>query len=257
MQQTWSRQTRETVIEAFAYPAGLEPTRPVWEGYPSLEEVSPEGSKDRTTASPVDGATTAEAESCEELADERRKGFEEGRLQGMEEGRRAEREALRAACDKELARQGQKMADLVAQFDRARDQYLHSAEREVVTLALAVAARILRREAQMDPLLLTGAVRVALGQIAQSTEVRLKIPACDFELWNEAIQHLPALAGKPIVMGVEGMRTGDCEVETAMGKADLGIRAQLSEIERGFFDRPMRPVAEEEAGAAVEGRLQP
>ncbi len=33
-------------------------------------------------------------------------------------------------------------------------------------LALAVAARILRREAQMDPLLLTGAVRVALGQLA-------------------------------------------------------------------------------------------
>jgi len=35
-------------------------------------------------------------------------------------------------------------------------------EHEVVKLALAVAARILRREAQMDPLLLTGAVRVAL-----------------------------------------------------------------------------------------------
>ena len=36
----------------------------------------------------------------------------------------------------------------------------------MVKLALAIAARILRREAQTDPLLLTGAVRVALGQLA-------------------------------------------------------------------------------------------
>jgi hypothetical protein len=50
-------------------------------------------------------------------------------------------------------------------------------EHEVVELALAVAARILRREAQMDPLLLTGAVRVALGQLSGSTEVRVRVPA--------------------------------------------------------------------------------
>ena len=37
-----------------------------------------------------------------------------------------------------------------------RDRYLQAVEHEVVELALAVAARILRREAQMDPLLLTG-----------------------------------------------------------------------------------------------------
>ena len=48
-----------------------------------------------------------------------------------------------------------------------RDRYLHAVEHEVVKLALAVAARILRREAQMDPLLLTGAVRVALGQLSR------------------------------------------------------------------------------------------
>lgn len=257
MQQTWSRQTTEAVIEPFDYPAGPEPPRPVWEGFPVLEGDSTEGPKNAATASAVDGAAKAEAEKCEGFAEERRRGFEAGWLQGMEEGRRAEREAQRAACDKELARHSQQMADLVAQFDRAREQYLCSAEREVVALALAVAARILRREAQMDPLLLTGAVRVALGQIAQSTEVRLKVPECDFDLWNEAIQHLPVLAVKPIVLGVAGMRTGDCEVETAMGSADLGIRAQLSEIERGFFDRPWRPVAESEAVAAVEGRQRP
>jgi flagellar assembly protein FliH len=33
------------------------------------------------------------------------------------------------------------------------------------------------------------------------------------------------------------MRLGDCKIEAELGSVDLGIRAQLGEIERGFFDR--------------------
>jgi flagellar assembly protein FliH len=33
------------------------------------------------------------------------------------------------------------------------------------------------------------------------------------------------------------MRLGECALETQLGSVDLGIRAQLGEIERGFFDR--------------------
>ena len=33
------------------------------------------------------------------------------------------------------------------------------------------------------------------------------------------------------------MRLGDCMIESKVGTVDLGIRAQLGEIERGFFDR--------------------
>jgi hypothetical protein len=48
---------------------------------------------------------------------------------------------------------------------------------------------------------------------------------------------VPNLAVKPTVMAGEGMRLGDCAIETELGSVDLGIRAQLGEIERGFFDR--------------------
>jgi flagellar assembly protein FliH len=136
-------------------------------------------------------------------------------------------------------------------FAQARDRYLQAAEREVVNLALAVAARILRREAQMDPLLLTGAVRVALGQIAGSTQVRLRVPADELNLWTEAMDLLPNLAAKPVVIAGEGMRLGDCMIETEMGSVDLGIRAQLGEIERGFFDRAGGRKAE--AAVPVQG----
>jgi flagellar assembly protein FliH len=127
--------------------------------------------------------------------------------------------------------------ELVESFTQERERYLLAVEHEVVKLALAVAARILRREAQMDPLLLTGAVRVALGQLSGSTQVRLRVPPTELDLWAEAIALIPNLAVKPTVEAGEGMRLGDCTIETGLGSVDLGIRAQLGEIERGFFDR--------------------
>ncbi len=33
------------------------------------------------------------------------------------------------------------------------------------------------------------------------------------------------------------MRLGDCVIESKVGSVDLGVRSQLGEIERGFFDR--------------------
>jgi flagellar assembly protein FliH len=80
-------------------------------------------------------------------------------------------------------------------------------------------------------------VRVALGQLAGSSEVEVRVPAAEFELWKEAIAHLPHVAMKPAVTAGEGMRLGDCVIESKVGTVDLGVRSQLAEIERGFFDR--------------------
>ena len=124
-------------------------------------------------------------------------------------------------------------------IDRAYDQ-VREIEHEVVELALAIAARILRRESQMDPLLLTGAVRVALGHLSKTAVARLLVPAQDFPLWADTIEHIPNLSLKPTVVADERMRLGECKIEAEMGSIDLSIRSQLAEIERGFFDRTAR-----------------
>ncbi len=131
--------------------------------------------------------TRRSAHRSEQTAEEARRSFEAGRERGRQEGRQAEREAQAAALAAEEERHKRQLAALVERFAEERDRYLQAVEQEVVKLALAVAARILRREAQMDPLLLTGAVRVALGQLAASSEVRLRVPAAELELWTEAI----------------------------------------------------------------------
>lgn len=171
------------------------------------------------------------------LAEESSRSFEAGRTHGIDEGRAAER-STHIPAEQHRAEQLRRLLDSLA---AERDRYLNSVEHEAVRLALAIAARILRREAQMDPLLLMGAVRVALGQLAAATEARLHIPAADADLWKEAIELLPHPPVRPVVVADDSMRLGDCRLEASLGQVDLGLGSQLGEIERGFFDRA--PVA--------------
>lgn len=234
MQPTeWTTENSSAQIEVYQYPAVADAsTLTAWNGCTSEtgDAAAGEGAQQTMEASVRTGYERR-------LAEETRRSFEAGRERGRQEGRRDEREAQKAALTAADEQQVQQTATLVERFIQERDRYLQAVEHEVVELALAIAARILRREAQMDPLLLTGAVRVALGQLSNSTEVRLRIPPAEMDLWGEAIAHLPNLALQPILVAEEGMRRGDCAIETLLGSVDLGIRAQMAEIERGFFDR--------------------
>jgi flagellar assembly protein FliH len=242
-------------IEVLEYPAcpGEEPP-PAWEtGDENQEEESAQSSaKTIKDSLPV---ASAAGWNDEQLAEEKRRAFEAGREQGREQGRQEGRQAasneLAAARSAEQAGHKQQLARLIESFAVEHERFLLAVEQETVKLALAIAARILRREAQMDPLLLTGAVRVALGQLAGTAEVQLRVPAGEIELWKETIAAIPNLALKPEIVAGEGMHTGDCVIESKVGTVDLGIRTQLGEIERGFFDR-----ARSSGNGAAEQKLQ-
>lgn len=176
-------------------------------------------------------------------------GWETGHMQGREEGWQQAREEL-AVQDQDAAQRLQQTAQqqvigALDAFSVERERYFHELEQEAVRLALAIAARILRREAQMDPLLLSGAVRVALGQLGESTAVRLIVPEADRVLWEESLRLTPGLRLRPEVVGDARMELGECRIQTEFGGADLSLHEQLREIERGFFDRlPQRAAAE-------------
>lgn len=165
-----------------------------------------------------------EASFQRQLADETASAFQRGR---------AESEADRTAA---ITKMAQSIERALAKFVSTREGYLTQVEQEVVRLALSIAARILHRECQMDPLLLTGAVRVALGQLSDTTEVRLRIPTAQLQLWGEMIQLMPHLPLRPQLTPDDALEAGECAIETQLGTVDLGVKAQLAEIERGFFD---------------------
>jgi flagellar assembly protein FliH len=239
---------RETCdrVQVFEYPScGAAESEKEWNGWVEAGEVG-DGAGGREIAG--GGATGVDGKQSGESG----RWFEAGRERGREEGRTTEREAQSAARKSDEERFKRQLGKLVADFAIERDRFLQLVEREVVQLALAVAARVLRREAQMDPLLLTGAVRVALGQLAGTTEVQLTVPTAQVELWREAIDLIPNLAVKPSVVAGDSMRIGDCMIRSKVGTVDLGVRSQLGEIERGFFDRAGIGVAD---GAIVGGEF--
>lgn len=155
------------------------------------------------------------------------------RREAIEQGRKtavAESSAWRQQRAAELAR-------ATEAFHTSRDAYLAQVEKEVVQLALAVAEKILRRESRLDPLLLSGAVRKALGQVAEATQVRLRVPAEQRELWTDVVRLMPGLPLRPEVVADSALANRTVVLESSLGTVDLGLEAQLQEIERGFFDR--------------------
>jgi flagellar assembly protein FliH len=222
-------------LEPFPYLPSNEPSPPCtsWD----LPRVDAEG-RLLTLESEESAEEPAAAEDLEQrLDDETRRSFAAGRERGIEEGRAAER-AVHVPAEQHRA---EELGRMLEGFAAERDRYFHSVEIEIVRLALAIAARILRREAQMDPLLLMGAVRVALGQLAAAAEVRLHVPAADAELWKEAIALLPNPPVRPVVIDERDLRLGECRLEASVGRVDLGLHAQLEEIERSFLEQAISP----------------
>lgn len=228
----------ESRIEVFRYPGQDDPVGARWE---DISEIGCSLFDERDRVQHLQNSDAADrGPSCERPQDcsatDTLQSFEAGREQGIAEGRDTERTEQRALLLEYEKKRIEQVAKLSEDFACERNRFLQTAEQEVVKLALSIAARILRREAQTDPLFLIGAVRVALGQLADTVQVRLHIPSSEAQLWTETLSHIPNLKIMPTVVPDDCMRIGDCSIETEMGSVDLGLRAQLQETERVLLD---------------------
>jgi flagellar assembly protein FliH len=154
------------------------------------------------------------------------------RVLGRQEGQ-AEAEKIFA---ERLTRERESVAAALVQFARDRDAYFQKIEGEVVQLALAIARKILHREAQMDPLLLAGIVRVALEEIDGATSVVLRVHPENTANWQRYLTTRLDPANHPQIVEDTSLSMDRCLLETSMGTALIGMEVQLKEIERGLMD---------------------
>ena len=148
----------------------------------------------------------------------------------------ARREAYDAAMElyqRQIMTERASISRTVEQFQQEKQVYFANLEQEVVKLSLAIAERVLCRESSMDPMLLAGAARVALEKIADGSDAVLRVSTEDVQQWNQAV--LPSSKSVTIEPDVELPR-GECVLKTRSGTVQLGLKAQLQEIERGFFE---------------------
>jgi len=118
------------------------------------------------------------------------------------------------------------------EFARDRQRFFAAAESQVVKLALAVARKILHRDAVAGGLSLRATVKAALGRVQDGSSTVLRVPESEVEAWSAMF--LRGTAGKVEVMGDDQMVEGECVLETNVGRVELGQDAQMEEVERGF-----------------------
>jgi flagellar assembly protein FliH len=153
-----------------------------------------------------------------------------------EAGRREGEAQARAAFDGQLAILRKSAGSALAEFARQREAYFRQVEGEVVRLALNIARKILRREAQVDPLLLAGMVRVVLEKIEGGTKVIVRVhPEQVSECRAYFAQHMEPRQVPEVVEDIS-LPLNQCILQSELGTTELGAEVELKEIEQGLFD---------------------
>jgi flagellar assembly protein FliH len=157
---------------------------------------------------------------------------QQSRDRGFEEGKAT----ARIEFEQNLTQLRAEIGKALQGFSAERDSYFHRVEGEVVRLALAIVRKILHRESQVDPLLLTGVLRVALEKVGANTTARLRANPADIKVWRDyftqARENFPA----PELVGDPDLEPSRCILETELGATEIGLETQLKEIEQGFLD---------------------
>jgi flagellar assembly protein FliH len=142
---------------------------------------------------------------------------------------------LRSEYEQKLEAERAPVVAAVLAFETRRDEYFSRAETEIVQLALAIAAKILHREAQVDPMLVATLVRMAVEKMREGSNVTVRVGAREVVRWKHAFATLTA-EGHVQVVEDGSLSDHDCLVETELGVANFGLDTQLKEVEQGFFD---------------------
>jgi len=230
-----SPETRETPVADRA-----EPQPFIYPAMPSGESPRPAEQKNAAAANPVSPARSLWANLQSQAKGRLGGAYSEeevqSRIGALEAKARESEEKLRNEYEAALVRERATVAEALRQLDRQRKSYFERVEAEVVQLALAVARKILHREAQTDPLVLTGTIRVALEKVAAGSRVKLIVPEHEVFKWRQVMGPLKNVQPHAEVIGDPALTPGSCILETEVGSSQISLDHQFREIERGLLD---------------------
>ena len=151
--------------------------------------------------------------------------YEAGRKEGLDEGR----EQLQAEAQAETER----ALNLVAQSRVVKTRAIQQAEGDIVVLALAIAKKVIHREAAIDKEIVACQVRKALGILAEQAFVRIKAHPDDVAHLEQYQSTFVNRDGQSVPIRLEpdpSTRPGGCIVESDSLVIDADIDRQLEVI---------------------------
>jgi flagellar assembly protein FliH len=165
-----------------------------------------------------------EREGARKLDQARREGFGEG----VAAGRQQAEEQFRPAV--------QGLAQTLDTLARLKETIREETTQDLVHLAISIAARVIHREAAVDPDALAGLVKAAYSKI-QSREInRVRMHPALEGMVRKSLEQ----AGSPknlVLTPDPSLKPAEVFFETSQGILDASVETQLREIERGLIDR--------------------
>ena len=154
------------------------------------------------------------------LADLQAEAYKEAFEQGLAEGREAGRADVRAQVEK-LAGM---FYDLAKPFEALDEEV----ERELLTLAMALARQIVRRELKTDPTQIIGIIREAIAALpVAAREVRVHLHPEDAAVVRDNLA--PTESERAWVMVEDPvMARGGCQVTSATSRIDARLETRLA-----------------------------
>jgi flagellar assembly protein FliH len=156
------------------------------------------------------------------LADLQAEAYREAFQQGLKDGMAAGREQVHA----QVERLDQLLTDLARPFTEVDE----TVQGELVSLAMALARQIVRRELRQDPTQIIGIVREAIGQLpVAARDVRVQLHPEDAAIVRE---HLAPVENERAWTLVEDpmMMRGGCQVISASSRIDVRLEQRLGAL---------------------------
>ena len=160
-------------------------------------------------------------------------GKQEGLNAGQEEGKKSGHEAALAEIRPKLTQTWTALTEAVNQLDSSRHNLEAAGINEVVKLAAAIARRVTKLQASVDPNVLVENLKGAMKIAVQAADVHIAVHPAQREMLNAELPrlklHWPQVKHVEL-MEDESVGMGGCRVMTRQGEVDASIDEQLDRV---------------------------
>ncbi len=130
------------------------------------------------------------------------------------------------------------LLNLVHNVNHLKKQILKESEEDMLTIALAVARQIVRKEVMENPEVIIKNIQTAIKKIGQTEKVLIRLHPDDYEVISQDAEDLLGPMKQNVRLRFETdaeLMPGDCVVEGEERMVDARLKNQLDVFEAEFY----------------------
>ncbi len=174
---------------------------------------------------PQPGEQAGKPQAVPDIEAIKKQSYDQGFSAGMQKGRELQKAALRNTTET--------ITGLISQLSVLKQQVLDHSETQMLHLVLAIAKKIIHREAAVDSGIVLDVIRQAIKHVADRDGMKIRLNPADFrqimEIKEDFLQSVDGV--KNVVFEADGgIQQGGTVIETRFGEVDARLDRQIEEL---------------------------